>query len=221
MISIFLPKTSRAIQNNDRAAVERMAYEGTKYTSILVAVLCFPVMLSAKELLMLYVGPEYVHLALWLFLWVFTLTLSLHNSPVSSLVLATGKTKMLVFSTAIASAISIVINALLTSKYGVGSAVIGYLTYIIIQVSFYYLYFNSKVLGLKSMRVFKSFIIPTCLGLVCFVAVYFIKIEIDLLILKIVVKTIIWGLFYLLLLLCFKVVDLRCLISIFQSGRVV
>ena len=74
---------------------------------------------------------------------------------------------------------------------------------------FYYLYFNRKVLGLKSSKVFKSFIIPTCLGLVCFVAVYFIKIEIDLLILKIVVKTIIWGLFYLLLLLCFKVVEIK------------
>ena len=65
------------------------------------------------------------------------------------------------------------------------------------------------MLGLKSSKVFKSFIIPTCLGLVCFVAVYFIKIEIDLLILKIVVKTIIWGLFYLLLLLCFKVVEIK------------
>lgn len=209
MISIFLPKTSRAIQNNDRAAVERMAYEGTKYTSILVAVLCFPVMLSAKELLMLYVGPEYVHLALWLFLWVFTLTLSLHNSPVSSLVLATGKTKMLVFSTAIASAISIVINALLTSKYGVGSAVIGYLTYIIIQVSFYYLYFNSKVLGLKSSRVFKSYIIPTGMGFLSFVIAFFLKIEVESLFLGIVVNSVIWVLLYLVLLVSFKVVEFK------------
>lgn len=209
MLSIFLPKTSRAIQNNDRRTIERIAYEGTKYTSILVALLCFPIMLSARELLMLYVGVEYSYLSPWLFLWVFTLTLSLHNSPVSSLVLATGRTKMLVFSSACACITSVVINMMLTREYGVGSAVIGYLIYIIIQISFYYLYFNRKVLGLKSSKVFKSFIIPTCLGLVCFVAVYFIKIEIDLLILKIVVKTIIWGLFYLLLLLCFKVVEIK------------
>ena len=79
MLSIFA-KTSFNIQNNDRRTIERIAYEGTKYTSILVALLCFPIMLSARELLMLYVGVEYSYLSPWLFLWVFTLTLSLHNS---------------------------------------------------------------------------------------------------------------------------------------------
>ena len=164
LTGIFLPKTAKAIQNRDRVSIEQMAYEGTKYTSILVSILCFPVIINAHELLMLYVGNDYSHLAQWLMLWVFTLTLFLHNTPVASLVLASGKTRMLVFSSAIASTISIIINVLLTKKYGVGSAVIGYLAYIIIQVMFYYLYFNSRILGLNSFRVFKSFFLPTSLG---------------------------------------------------------
>lgn len=216
LVSVFLPKTSRAIQNGDKGSIEKMAYLGTKYTSILVSVLCFPVMLSAQELLSLYVGAEYSHLTVWLFLWVFTLTLSLHNSPVSSLVLATGKTKMLVYSTAIASVISIILNALLANVFGVGSAVIGYLVYIIIQVLFYYLYFNNKVLGLKSLRVFKAYIVPTGLGGGAFVIVYFFGIESGSLYVQIIINSVQWGVIYFLMLRLFRVVDLQSVKRIFM-----
>lgn len=209
LTSIFLPKTSIAVQENDRLSIEKMAYEGTKYTSILVSTLCFPVILNAQALLTLYVGPEYTDLAVWLALWVFTLTLYLHNTPVASLVLATGKTKMLVFSSAIASIVSIIINVLLTKQYGVGSAVIGYLVYIVIQVSYYYLYFNSKVLGLKSMCVFKSFIIPTGLGFLVFLGVKFISIHFESLLFQIIINSVIWIFTYLAILIIFKVIEIK------------
>ncbi|TCO07875.1 lipopolysaccharide biosynthesis protein [Natronoflexus pectinivorans] len=209
LVSVFLPKTSKAIQSGDRTSIEKMAYEGTKYTSILVAFLCFPVMLNVQELLSLYVGVEYIHLTQWLFLWVFTLTLSLHNSPVSSLVLATGKTKMLVFSSGIACIVSMIINAILASKYGVGSAVIGYLVYIIIQVLFYYLYFNNRVLSLKSLNVFKSFVIPTGLGFIVFGLVHFLEVETGSFIIQILINSLTWGIIYILMLIMFRVIDIR------------
>lgn len=219
LITIFLPKTSKAIQSNNRGKIEQIAYKGTRYTSVIVSLLCFPVMLSARELLELYVGEGYTYLSLWLVLWVFTLALYLHNSPVSSLVLATGKTKMLVYSSAISCVVSIVINALLTNKYGVGSAVIGYLVYIIIQVSFYYLYFNNKVLGLKSFKVFKAFIIPTSLGFIVFLIVQFMGIEADLIIFQLLLKTVIWVGAYLLLLGFFRVLDIKGLSVVFRNNR--
>lgn len=217
LISILLPKTSQAIQRNDRKAIEKMAYEGTKYTSILVAVLCFPIMLCAKELLTLYVGESYAHLSIWLSLWVFTLTLYLHNSPVSSLVLATGKTRMLVTSSAISCIISIVINALLTNQFGVGSAVIGYLVYIIIQMSFYYLYFNNKILGLKSIKVFKSFIVPTGIGLGVMLFISFLKFNIHSLALMMIVKSGVWLIIYGLGLSFLKIINIRQLLSNFRN----
>lgn len=219
LISIILPKSAKAIQDNDRGKIEQIAYKGTRYTSVIVSLLCFPVMLSARELLELYVGEGYTYLSLWLVLWVFTLALYLHNSPVSSLVLATGKTKMLVYSSAISCVVSIVINALLTNKYGVGSAVIGYLVYIIIQVSFYYLYFNNKVLGLKSFKVFKAFIIPTSLGFIVFLIVQFMGIEADLIIFQLLLKTVIWVGAYLLLLGFFRVLDIKGLSVVFRNNR--
>jgi O-antigen/teichoic acid export membrane protein len=207
LISIFLPKTARAIQGNNRAAIEKMAYEGTKYTSILVSVLCLPVMLNAQELLTLYVGSEYVHLALWLSVWVFTLILYLYNSPVASLVLATGRTKMLVYSSAIACIVSIVINILFCNTFGVGSAVVGYLVYIIIQMSFYYFYFNNKILGLNSFKVFKSFVVPTIIGLFTFLCVFIFKLKMDSLLLQIVLNTGIWFVVYISCLFLFRVIS--------------
>lgn len=204
LISILLPKTSKAIQSNDQLAIENIAYKGTKYTSMLVSFLCFPIILNASELLIMYVGEEYVHLSKWLVLWVFTLVFFLHNSPVASLVLATGKTRMLVYSSAIACVISIVLNAILCSIYNVGSAVIGYAVYIIIQILFYYFYFNKKVLHLDSLRVFEAFIFPSTLGILAAFLIYILPLEFSNLVILILLKTTIWITIYACLLFGFK-----------------
>jgi O-antigen/teichoic acid export membrane protein len=209
LISIFLPKASKAIHDNNSAVIELWAYKGTQYTSVLVALLCFPIILSAHELLILYVGEGYSHLEIWLSLWLVALIMFLHNTPIASLVLASGKTRILVFSTAIASITSVVVNALLCNILGIGSAVVGYLVYIFIQMSFYYFYFNSKVLKLNSMKVFKAFVIPTGLGFFAFIGVYLLKFEINSITLQIIVNTVIWVGIYFLLLVLFKVEGYR------------
>ena len=172
ILTILLPKSSKLVQLNDRKKIKELAYNGTSYTSILVLLLCFPVIINSRDLLMLYVGEQYIQLAPWLSLWVFTIVLFLHNSPVASLVLATGKTKVLVYSSAIACTVSLIINAVLCPMIGIGSAVVGYLVYIIIQMSFYYLYFNSRILKLESFKVFMSFIVPTFIAVLISVPLF-------------------------------------------------
>lgn len=209
LISILLPKSSQAIHQKDRFAVDKIAYEGTKYSSILVSLLCFPIILNAKQLLVLYVGDSYAHLSVWLTLWVFTLTLSLHNSPVASLVLATGKTRMLVYSSAIACIVSIIINSLLVNHYGVGSAVLGYLIYIIIQISFYYLYFNNKILDLKSAKVFTAYFKPTLIAGVLAFLVSRINLNIELhSIIEMVARSLCWLILFIITLFSLKVVSI-------------
>ncbi len=220
LISILLPKTSRFIQTNNLDAIKKMAYEGTKYTSILVSFLCFPIILNANELLTIYVGEEYSHLANWLAIWVFSLTLFLHNSPVSSLVLATGKTRMLVYSSAFSCIVSIIINSVLVNYFGVGSAVIGYLVYIIIQMSFYYLYFNTYVLNLNSWLVFRSFFIPTILGISSFALIKFSNIQMDSLLLNIIVKSILWVILFAILIFATKTISLKQAINSLKIKRI-
>jgi O-antigen/teichoic acid export membrane protein len=217
--TIFLPHISKAVQIKDRNVIEKMAYEGTLFNSILVSLMCFPIIISAKDLIILYVGFSYTHLSIWLMLWVFTLTLYLHNTPVSTLILATGKTSMLVYSSSIACVISIIINVLLVNKVGVGSAVIGYLIYIIIQTSFYYLYINEKVLGLKSLKVFKSFIIPTGLGFFATIIVMFLPFRFENLIISIILKVVLWGVLYFLLIFGLHIISFYELLENFKNKR--
>ncbi len=216
LISILLPKSSKAIHEKNKYAIEKIAYEGTKYSSILVALLCIPIILNAPNILTLYVGEEYVYLSTWLSLWCFTIMLFLHNSPVASLLLSIGKTKMLVLSSGIACVISIVINAVFCNYFGVGSAVIGYLVYIIIQVSFYYLYFNKRVLRLDSLRIFKSFIIPTLIGLTIMGVNKLIYWDLDNVYLDVLIRSVIWGFFYFAVLFKFKVLSFSMLKKMFK-----
>lgn len=219
LISIFLPKTSKMVALKDQVKMSKFAYNGTLYSSIVVALLCFPIIISAKSLLTLYVGEQYAYLSGWLVLWSVTLLLFLHNSPVASMVLATGKTKMLVISSAVSCVVSIIINALLTKEVGVGSAVIGYLVYIIIQMSFYYLYFNNRVLNINSWRVFKSFILPTLIGTVLYFLVSLIKLNETLLVLQEIFKILLWVSSYITFLFVFKLLDLKYLLRLVKNGR--
>lgn len=177
LVMIFLPRSSKYVLQNDRVAIEKMAYDGSKVTSIFSCLLCFPIIINAEEILSVYVGNEYLYLSKWLVLWCFTLVLNLYNSPIASLVLATGKTRMLVYSSGIACIVSMVINGLLCSVFGVGAAVVGYLIYIIIQQLFYFLYFDNRVMGLDSLRVLKEFGLPVLGGVILSFIVIFLSIR--------------------------------------------
>jgi O-antigen/teichoic acid export membrane protein len=164
IITILLPISAGYFQENNTKKIAELAYTGTSYTSIVVSILCFPILINANNILLLYVGKDYLFLGPWLSLWIFTLILYLHNGPVATLVLSSGRTKPLVYSSALACVISMLINAIFCQALGAGSAVLGYFTYIFIQMAFYYLYLNRRLLNLDSMRIFKSFIIPTTLA---------------------------------------------------------
>ncbi len=205
-ISILLPMTSKLMVNKDHKQIEQFAYRTTLFTTIVCVLLCMPFLISGKKILEIYVGLEYIGLYKWLVLWVVTILFYLHNSPISSLVLATGKTRMLVISSAISCIISLFINAIYCNFLGVGSAVVGYSVYIVIQMSFYYFYFNNKVLKLNSWKVFKSFIVPASIGLLSAILVYAIKWSYKQSYLEILVKISTWAVLYFLLLFVFRVI---------------
>lgn len=199
-VTIFLPMTTKLILAKDQKRINHFVYNSTLSTSIISAFLCFPFIVSGKEILEVYVGENYVSLYPWLCLWIVTILFYIHNSPVSSLVLSSGKTKMLVLSSAIACIISLIINALGAVLFGVGSAVIGYTVYIIIQMSFYYFYFNTKILKLNSWKVFKAFILPTCLAGASLGAVKLIDFDYGNIWINMMTKIFLWiGLFLILL----------------------
>src|SRR5690606_15714252 len=112
-LQVLLPSASKAYAEGNHAKIERMVLEATRYISIFLCFVVFILILNSRSLLGMYMGPDYLYLAPWLNLWLLTVLLNMHNTPVASLVLSSGKTKVLIFSSAISCIISLPITIIL------------------------------------------------------------------------------------------------------------
>lgn len=218
--SIFLPKTSELVAQKKQKAIEEFAYKWTKWTSVLANMLSIPFILCASEVLSAYVGIEYAGLSLWLTVWCLTVLVQIHTTPGNALVLAYGHTKPLVIISALACVVSMIVNAVLSNYYGVGSAVIGYFIYVIFVIGSYYGVYYKKLIGLSRWKMFQSFFIPTCLAVLVLLLVGFIPVRIEYFsafsprlqyISVCIVKTLLWLIPYGVILLIFHVVDIKSL----------
>lgn len=219
---IFLPKTSEMVARKDEKAMHDFAYKWTTYTTVVVAIMCFPFILCAREVLSAYVGSEYSYLSKWLIVWCVTVLIQMHTTPGNALVLAQGKTKLLVKVTAMACIISMVLNVFLCRYIDVGSAVIAYFVYVLIMIGLYYISFYKKLLHLRRLKLFKCFLEPTILAIIVYVLICFIPIDLSVFghmnerliyILICFIKTVLWCIPYLLLLSIFKIINLKHLFT--------
>ena len=218
--SIFLPKTSELVAKKNQQAIEVFAYKWTTWTSVLANMLSIPFIFCASEVLSAYVGSEYVGLAHWMAIWCLTVLVQIHTTPGNALVLAYGCTRPLVITSALACIISMAINAMLSLRYGVGSAVIGYFFYVIFVIGSYYTVYYKKLMGLSRWKMFRCFLIPTCLAMVVLVLVNFVPIRQEYFaafpirlqyILICIVKSLLWLLPYSALLIALHVIDIKSL----------
>lgn len=168
---IFLPKASEIVSKGDHDAQKKFAYKWTILTTIIANCLCFPFMLGSGEIITAYVGTGFEHLPIWLVIWTICVLLQIHSTPTNSLILAHGKTKILVYISAIACIISMIINAVLAPLYGVGSSVIGYSIYIIINLFSYYGFYYKHVLDLSRLKIGSSFLMPSLYATIAYVIV--------------------------------------------------
>lgn len=212
--AIFLPRSSELVAKNDSEGMRRFCYKWTGYTTIIANVLCFPFMLCAREVLAAYVGESFAGLAPWLILWCVTALVQIHTTPANSLVVASGKMKALVWTTAISCLLSIVINALLCRRFGAGSAVIGYFIYVLIVIGLYYLWYYKKLLDLGRLKMLSRFLIPTLVAVVCAIPAWFVPVSTDWFgainirlayIFVCIIRTLIWILPYAGLLFLFRI----------------
>ena len=219
---IFLPKTSEMVARNDEAAMHSFAYKWTTYTTIIVSILCFPFILGSKEILSAYVGNEYSYLSKWLVIWCLTVLVQMHTTPGNALVLAHGKTKLLVIVTAIACLISMILNVWLCKYYDVGSAIIAYFLYTVTIIGLYYVSFYKKLLRLNRWLLFKCFAKPTLISVIVFAIVLLIPIQLDFAgqinerlayIIVFIIKALLWFIPYIMLLSLFKIIDLKNVIK--------
>ncbi len=165
-MQVLLPSASKVYAENNHPKMEKMVFEATRYISVFLTFVVFILILNSDKILLVYMGEDYVHLSIWLVIWLLTVLLSMHNTPVASLVLSSGKTKALVYSSAIGCFVSLPLTVVLAPEFNVGAAVIGYLAYMVIQIGFFYFYYIPKVLLLNSRKIFFGGFFPSLLGAV-------------------------------------------------------
>lgn len=170
--SVFLPKTSELISTRPHEEQERFTYKWTIFTTIIANCLCFPIILGSEGILSAYVGSSNAYLAPLMNIWIVCTLLQIHSTPANALILGNGKTKVLVIVSAVACAISILVNAILAKTLSTGSAIIGYAIYILINLICNYCYYYSKVLKLSNIKVLASFLKPTLCGVVALIVAH-------------------------------------------------
>ena len=168
---ILLPSSSKAVANHNKEAYYRMAYDGTKYISILCCFCCFGMMSVGSEILTMYVGESYLYLIPWFNLWLLC-TLGTHNQAISSLILAGTDIRAISYSSIVASVVGLIVAWFLIPYYNIGGVCIAFAVYMLIQLGFYYLYYWPKKMEISSTKVFfKSFIPFVLIGLLSYLFV--------------------------------------------------
>jgi len=163
----LLPSTSKVVAEHNTDAYNRMAYDGTKYISMLICFFCFAMMTVGSEVLTLYVGPDYLYLIPWFNVWLLC-TLGTHNQAISSLILAGSDIRAISYSSAVASVAGLAVSWYLIPGKQIGGVVIGFVVYTMIQMLFYYLYYWRRKMNINSRRVFFYSFLPYVLsGLLC------------------------------------------------------
>lgn len=165
---ILLPSTSKVIANHNKEAFYKVAYDGTKYISILICFCCFGMMSVGTEVLTLYVGKSYLYLIPWFNLWLLC-TLGTHNQAISSLILAGDDIRAISYSSIVASIVGLILSWILIPQYQIGGVCIAFAVYMVIQILFYYCYYWPIKMKINSRIVLLNCFLPYVFlgGLLC------------------------------------------------------
>lgn len=173
-MGVLLPSTAKIVAKNDMKAYYKVAYDGTKYISIMLCFFTFGMMSVGSDVLSLYVGEKYLYLVPWLNLYLIC-NLVTHNQAISSLILAGSDIRAISYSSIVASIVGLLVSWFAIPYYQVGGVIIGYAAYGSVQMVFYYFYYWPKKMNINSWRVFsRSFSPYLLLGICIFIITTFI-----------------------------------------------
>ena len=196
VMQVLLPILTKMQVQNETEGVQAIMRTGTKYMTVFLSGLIFAIIISAQELLTVYVGEQFIHLTKWLVLWLLTLLLSCRN-VMTALVFTEKKVGSVAIMGAVSMMAALICYGLLTPYWGVGGVVFGYIVHEIIHMLFYYVYFMPRRFNINTWRVFVCSVLPSwmLMGLSAGL-VYMVFRWVDDTWLAILVKSFTYGLFF-------------------------
>lgn len=158
-IGALLPASSRIVANGDEEKYYRVAYKGTHYITMILCFCAFGLMVIDEDLMMIYVGEEFMHLIPWLNVWLL-LTITGNVSCISSLILAGTNIRPLTYSSFVAAAAALIVCWFAVPRFQAGGAVMAMIAYNVLQQLFYYIYYWPRILKINSWKIFFKTDIP-------------------------------------------------------------
>lgn len=152
-MNVLLPSTAKIVSQGNKEAYYRVAYNGTRYISIVTCFCCFGMMAVGPELLTMYVGEEYLYLIPWFNMWLLC-TLGTHNQAISSLILSGADIRAISYSSVVAAIIGLLVSWFAIPYFQIGGTVIAFCVYMCIQIGFYYFYYWPKKMSINSWKIF-------------------------------------------------------------------
>lgn len=211
-MGVLLPSTAKVIANQDKESYYRVAYDGTKYISILICFCCFGMMSVGPEVLTMYVGKTYLYLIPWFNLWLLC-TLSTHNQAISSLILAGDDIRAISYSSIVASVVGLGLSWVLIPKYQIGGVCIAFAVYSMIQLLFYYCYYWPVKMRINSKKVLlKCFLPYVAIGCILYEAIKTINVWENLFI-QFLLKGVIFTLLFVIVTISFSTKNDRYLLK--------
>lgn len=148
-MAALIPHVSGATAGGSGHIYKKTIEQGTKYIWAFSALVGFGIIMLSKEVLSVYVGAENLSLKIWLMILVGATLYNLYVTPISSVILSSGKLVPMLFATASGCLVSVLLCWCLTPRFGVGAiaiAVAAYNSVNMLVTHFWYLphYFNVR-----------------------------------------------------------------------------
>ena len=149
----LLPIASKITANKDKLRINLLAEKSTKYIVIVLIVLIVLIAISAKQLIVLYLGKSYVYLVPLIYLGLLNIFFT-HTSGIASLVLNSDKLNRVIVMTVISMIISIILSWYFSYTLGAGGVVLALFAYGFLQTAYAYLVFYPNYLKIESKKIF-------------------------------------------------------------------
>ena len=173
----MVPHISRAVAGGDIHMYRKAMTQGTRLVWSLGALMGFGVIMLAREVIIVYVGEEFLYLQPWLIVYVIALLYNLYNPAMSSVTLASGKLLPLVVVTGVGCVVSLICCWFLAPKFGVGSVSIAFLVNNIICFLFMNFWFYPTYFNLHAVHQVSHILAPPVLagGVMCLLGRWIIR----------------------------------------------
>lgn len=157
--SAIFPSVSKNVAVNNREAINRVAYQGTKYLSIILCFTTFGFISVSSDFMYIYLGNSFMYLVPWLDLYLIN-NLGNHNAGIAAIIYSGRDIKEITRFCAVSYSLYAISFWFLIPYFGARSIALSCTAFNIIQMSFYYFYYWPKKVGVNAWYIFWNDLFP-------------------------------------------------------------